>query len=113
MNKNRFVSDYMLCSRVSSHGKVESLEKPFKLRYEQPFSIFLKPKDATATAFFGEVMNVRLYKDETSSPCPVTVGCWQELQVVEISADNAPLLDKYDIYWGSGSVGELEETETV
>lgn len=103
MGNNKYVSEYMLCSRLNSHGKIESLKQPFTLQYEQPFSIFLMPKGATATAFFGEVMDVRLYKDEKATPCPVTIGCWQELQVVEVAASCAPLLEKYDIYWAAGT----------
>lgn len=101
-----YVTEQMFVSRICSHGQVKDLSKAFKLKDEQPFSMFIKSKSAT-TGVVAVTVDVRLYKETEASACPCTLNCWQELEVVEIAASNAELLDKYDIYWGCGSGATL------
>lgn len=103
-NKN-YVSEQMYVSRICSHGQVTDLSKGFKLKDEQPFSLFVKPKSATTGVAI--TVEVRLYKETEASPCPCTLNSWQKLEVVELAASNAELLEKYDIYWGCGSGATL------
>lgn len=100
-----YVSEQMFVSRICSHGQVTDLSKGFKLKDEQPFSLFVKPKSATTGVAI--TVDVRLYKETEASPCPCTLNSWQELEVVELAASNAELLEKYDIYWGCGSGAKL------
>lgn len=99
---SNYVSEQMFVSRICSHGQVTDLTEAFKLKDEQPFSVFVKPKSATSGVVAIE-LSLRLYQEESCTPCPVTLNSWQELEVVELAASNASLLANYDIYWGSGS----------
>lgn len=101
-----YVSEQMFVSRICSHGQVTDLSKSFKLKDEQPYSLFVKPK-STTTGATAIMVDVRLYKESESSPCPCTLNSWQRLEVVELAASNAALLEEYDIYWGCGSGATL------
>lgn len=103
---SNYVSEQMFVSRICSHGQVTDLTNGFKLKDEQPFSLFVKPKSAT-TGVVAVMVDVRLYKETECSPCPCTLNGWQELEVVELAASNAELLERYDIYWGCGSGATL------
>lgn len=102
MAGSKYVSEQMFVSRICSHGQVTDLTEAFKLKDEQPFSVFVKPKSATSGVVAIE-LSLRLYQEESCTQCPVTLNSWQELEVVELAASNASLLANYDIYWGSGS----------
>lgn len=102
--KDNYVSEQMFTTRITCHGKIESLASNFKLKDDQPFSLFIRAKSGTSSVT-DVLVNVRLYKEDTCSPCPVTLSNWQELMVCELDASNAVLLDKYEIYWGAGTTG--------
>lgn len=101
---NNYVSEQIFASRVASHGRVTNLAEGFRLKDEQPFSLYIRPKTGVTTVT-SVLVSVRLYKDEVCSPCPVGLGCWQEIMVCELDASNADLLNDYEIYWGAGSTG--------
>ncbi len=101
---DNYVSEQIFASRIASHGRVESVAGGFKLKDEQPFSLYIRPKTGVTT-IADVLVNVRLYKDEVCSPCPVILGCWQEIMVCELAESNADLLNDYEIYWGAGSTG--------
>lgn len=102
--KNNYVSETMFNTRITAHGKVESLEHSFILKDEHPFSLYIRPKSA-ATAKQDELVTLRLYKEDEASPMPVTLQGWQEFMAVEVVADDAnkALLEKYEMYWGAGT----------
>lgn len=102
MNDN-YVSEGMFLQRIVSHGQVTDLSKPFKLKDEQPFSVYIRPKAATTEV--DVMLSARLYKEDECAPVPVTIHAWQELEIVELDSTNKTLLEKYDIYWGAGNTG--------
>lgn len=101
---NNYVSEQVFSSRIVSHGRIENLTDGFRLKDEQPFSLYIRPKSVT-TVTTDVLVNARLYKDSQCSPVPVSVYCWQELMVVELDASNDALLETYEIYWGAGNTG--------
>lgn len=108
--KNNYVSEQMFNSRITCHGQVTDLSNGFKLKDEQPFSLYIRPKAATAGAQ-DVLVSVKLYKEDECSPIPVTLHGWQEFMAVELDASNAELLARYDIYWGAGDIGTPVVTE--
>lgn len=103
------VTDEMFVSRITSKGKVESLANGFKLQDGQPFSVYIRPKTLT-TLERDVLLDCRLYCEEQSSPVPVPLFTWVELEVLEI-APSEKLLESYDIYWGAGNEGTPSESE--
>lgn len=101
MGQNGYISEFMNGGRIVSHGKIQSLANGFKLPFEVPFSVYIKPKDF-AVQELDVLLNVRCYQDEVASPAPVVLNDWSPLAIVEIAPD-MELLKNYDIYWGSGS----------
>lgn len=104
----KYVSEQVFSSRITAKGKVTSLTGGFKLKDEQPFSVYVRPKTLT-TLERDVVISARLYKEEECSDVPVTLFGWQPLMICELAASNAALLATYDIYYGCGNTAtELE-----
>ena len=101
--ESNYVTETMFVSRITCKGKVESLEHGFRLKDEQPFSVYIRPKTLT-TMERDVLLNCKLYKEDAASEVPVPLFGWVELEVVEI-APSASLLSNYDIYWGAGDYG--------
>lgn len=101
--ESNYVTETMFVSRITCKGKVESLEHGFRLKDEQPFSVYIRPKTLT-TMERDVLLNYKLYKEDAASEVPVPLFGWVELEVVEI-APSASLLSNYDIYWGAGDYG--------
>lgn len=96
------VTPEMYAGRINAHGKITSLSNGFKLKSEQPFSLFVHPKSDGADPDATVVMvDCKLYQDDVTSPCPFTANCWDAPAVQEIEANGVDLT-KYDVYWGSG-----------
>jgi hypothetical protein len=86
-------------SRVNMHGKIDDLTDDFSLE-GKPFSVFIVPKTGS---FEIALLKVRLLGETgDASECPVVIGDWCPLAIVEVSKDMASMLDDYDIYWGRG-----------
>ncbi len=99
MPKKGYISEFVNGGRIVSHGKIESLENGFKICDGVPFSIYVRPKNATSS--IDVLINLKCYQDEEASNVPVPLNDWSPLLVSEIAPD-ATLLNYYDIYWGSG-----------
>ena len=102
---NNYVSESMFVSRIVSKGRIESLTNGFKLKDEAPFSVYVRPKTVT-TLERDVLINCKLYKEDEFSECPISLFAWVELVVIEIAPSDT-LLEKYDIYWGSGNEASL------
>lgn len=100
MGKKGYISEFMNGGRIVSHGKVESLSKGFKIGDNIPFSVYIRPK--LASDEIDTVISLRCYQDEDFSDAPIALNDWTPLAISEIAANNE-LLERYDIYWGSGS----------
>ena len=96
MNNAGIISEIWSAMRVNIHGKVNSLSGGFNLG-GKPFSIFLFP---TTGRDGVEILPVKLLADEAISNCPIVIGDWCPLSIVEIG-DCGALYD-FDIYWGRG-----------
>lgn len=105
MSKNsNYVTEQMFSSRITCHGRISDLSKGFRLLNDQPFSLYIRPKSATTTVV-DVLVNVKLYKEDSFSPMPVGIYCWNELMALELDASNAGLLEQFEIYWGAGNTG--------
>ncbi len=84
--------------RVLSHGKVTDLSEGFSLD-GKPFSIFVKPKNATMDA--SVLVTCKCFCDKEASALPVPLNDWTPAAIAEISPNAISLID-YDVYWGGG-----------
>lgn len=88
----------MYSLRILSKGKITDLSSGFSLD-GVPFSVFVRPKDATMEA--NTLVRCQLICDKTDGDFPVPIGDWTPGAIVKISP-NGISLDDYDVYWGAG-----------
>ena len=86
----------MYSLRVLSHGKVSDLSNGFDLG-GIPFSVFVRPKEATMET--NVLLGCKCICDKDASALPVPLGDWTPAAIVSISP-NAISLAEYDVYWG-------------
>ena len=98
MNNKGIISEMWSAVRVNLHGKIDTLTSGFNLE-EKPFSVFILPTSGSDSVV---IVPVRLLGETTISDCPIVVGDWCPLSIVEIDSSAASLLSDYDIYWGRG-----------
>jgi hypothetical protein len=96
-----YVSEFMSGGRIASHGKITDLSCGFSLPDKSPFSIYMKPKFVGSD--IDTMLKVKCYQDVEASDAPVAFNDWSPLAIVEITPDEGDMLERYDIYWGSGS----------
>lgn len=99
-----YLSNEQVAGRINCHGQITNLTDGFKLKNENPFSLFIIPvADTTAPV----IASARLIHDIAAGNCPFNVNCWTEPNVVELAA-SAINLSNYTVYWGSGIAAEVE-----
>ncbi len=104
MKQKGYIREFINGGRIVAHGQVKSLDKPFSLPDRIPFSIYVRPKAQTEQ--LDMTMNVKCWQEKVFSDAPFTLNDWSPLAVEAIGAD-ASILDRYDIFWGSGSAVEV------
>lgn len=105
MAKQGFVSNEMVAGRLSSHGKITTLEQ--ELVFKEPVSIMVITKAKITGALVAPdtnqhlLVDLKLYQDDVSSLFPCPLGQWTEGLVKSIAA-GAIELATYDVYWSAG-----------
>lgn len=101
MNRG-FISEATSAGRIVSAGEVKDLSNAFSLPGGEVFTLYLRPKQADDDSVDAMLM-VKPYQGDEYVSLPFPVGDWSPILVRKLSRENAYLLERFRIFWGSGA----------
>lgn len=91
----------MYTLRILSKGKISDLSNGFKVNDGKPFSIYVRPKEASSD--IDLLVRCKCIADREMSEVPIPLNDWTPLALLRLDA-NAIDLSKYDVWYGCGDI---------